>query len=126
MKYKIKFEIDYSKMNKQEMRDSKIEEVLSGEKEMLEMEVDPLIKLPLPEKGNIIDIDGVDYQIMDSKFKMESNCYTIVHLVESVEVIRRRKEEADKDMYNKMAQLSGAMSSSSTKKKLYKGIKSLK
>jgi len=96
MKYKIKFELDYSEMSKQEMRDSKIKEVLSSDIVMMEMEVDPQIKLPLPEVDSIVEIDGIDYQIKSTKFRMESDCYIVVHLVENLELLREKKrKEAD-------------------------------
>lgn len=93
MKYKIKFELDYSDLSKQEMRDSKINEILTSDKVMMEVEVDPQIKLPLPEVDSIIEIDGKDYKIKSTKFRMESDCYTVVHLVESIESVREKQRE---------------------------------
>jgi hypothetical protein len=37
MKYKLKFEIDYSGLSKDEVRDSKLSEILTGGEEMLEI-----------------------------------------------------------------------------------------
>jgi hypothetical protein len=91
MKYKIKFELDYSDLSKQEMRDSKINEILTSDKVMMEMEVDPKIKLPLPKVDSIIEIDGKDYIIKSTKFRMESDCYTILHLVEDLDLIKEKK-----------------------------------
>ena len=93
MKYKIKFELDYTGMSKQEMRDSKINEVLSSDKVMMEIVVDPQIKLPLPEVDSVVEINGTDYQIKSTKFRMESDCYTIVHLVEDLELIKEKERK---------------------------------
>ena len=102
MKYKIKFELDYTGMSKQEMRDSKINEVLSSDKVMMEMEVDPQIKLPLPEVDSIVEIDGTDYQIKSTKFRMESDCYTVVHLVENLESVREKKRKENNERLEAM------------------------
>ena len=105
MKYKIKFELDYTGMSKQEMRDSKIDEVLSSDRVMMEMEVDPQIKLPLPEADSVIEIDGTDYQIKSTKFRMESDCYTVVHLVENLESVREKKRKETKEQLKAMSSM---------------------
>lgn len=105
MKYKIKFEIDYSGLSKQEIRDSKLTEVLNSDKRMMEMEIDPLITLQQPKEGDVIDLNGDDYQIMNTKFKMDSDCYTIIHLVESVEVLREKKSKENKAQMKRMSQM---------------------
>ena len=94
MKYKIKYELDYSDLSKEEIRDLKIKEVLSDDNEMLSIEIDPQIKLPLPKVDGIIDINGKDYQIKKIKHKIESDCYTVIYLVDSAESIGKKEEES--------------------------------
>jgi hypothetical protein len=106
MKYKIKYELDYSDLSKEEIRDLKIKEVLSDDNEMLSIEIDPQIKLPLPEVDGVIDINGKDYQIRKIKHKIESDCYTVIYLVDSVESIRKKEEESrDRQRRSMMAML---------------------
>jgi len=105
MKYKLKFEIDYSNMSKDEIRDSKLSEVLNSNKRMMEMEVNPLMTLQQPKDGDVIDLHGDDYKIMSTKFKMDSDCYTIIHLVESVESLNEKKKEESKAQRKIMSQM---------------------
>lgn len=94
MKYKIKYELDYSDLSKEEIRDLKIKEVLSDDNEMMSIEIDPKIKLPLPKVDGIVDINGKDYQIKKIKHKIESDCFTVIYLVDSVESVRKKEEES--------------------------------
>jgi hypothetical protein len=103
MEYKLKFEIDYSNMSKDKIRDSKLSEVLGGDKEMLEITIDPSIKIPLID--DVVILGDKEYKIMSNKYKIESDCYTTILLVKSIEEIERlRKKEGD-DMRNRMSQM---------------------
>jgi len=105
MKYKIKFEIDYSGLSKQEIRESKLTEVLNSDRKMMELEINPLIKIKQPEKGDIVELDNKDYRIINTKFKMESDCYTIIHLVESLNEFKNRQTEAARKQREIMSQM---------------------
>ena len=93
MKYKIKFELDYSNMSAQEIRDSKIDEVLLNKNELMEMEIDPQFKLPLPKIGETVDIKGKQYGVINSKTRIDDVSYTVVYLVESHEGRKSKKPD---------------------------------
>lgn len=105
MKYKIKFEIDYSGLSKQEVRESKLTEVLNSDRRMMELEIDPLIKIQQPKEGDIVDLFDEDYKIISTKFKMDTDCYTIIHLVESVNVIKEREDKEHKSQMERMSKM---------------------
>jgi len=97
MKYKLKFEIDYSNMSKDEIRDSKLSEVLSGDKEMLEITIDPSVKIPVVD--DIVILDDNEYKILSNKYKIESDCYTTILCVRSLkEVEKERQASFDRKM----------------------------
>lgn len=105
MKYKIKYELDYSDLSKEEIRDLKIKEVLSDDNEMMSIEIDPKIKLPLPKVDGIVDINAKDYQIKKIKHKIESDCFTVIYLVDSVESVRKKQMDERTRMINALANI---------------------
>lgn len=105
MKYKIKYELDYSDLSKEEIRDLKIKEVFSDDNEMMSIEIDPKIKLPLPKVDGIVDINGKDYQIKKIKHKIESDCFTVIYLVDSVESVRKKQSDERTRMINALANI---------------------
>lgn len=109
MIYKLKFEIDYSDMSKDEIRDSKLDEILESDKEMVEVTIDPSIKIP--SIGDTVVLDDVDYIIRSNKTKIEKDCYTTIYLVKSVKIIKEEKKKSDESMYNVMLGASSGVSS---------------
>jgi len=105
MRYKLKFEIDYSNLSKDEMRDSKLSEVLSGDEKMLEIEIDPVIKVP--SIGEIVILSDKEYKILSNKYKIESDCYTTILCVKLLSII---KEEEKKDSESRMKTMKAMMS----------------
>lgn len=100
MKYKLKFEIDYSNMSKDEIRDSKLSEVLSGDKEMLEITIDPSIKLPSID--DVVILGDNEYKILSNKYKIESDCYTTILCVRSLEEVERERKTSFDSKINAM------------------------
>ncbi len=106
MKYKFKFEIDYSGMSKEDMRDAKLS-ILDSDVEMMESEVDPQIKLPIPEVGSIILVGNEDYEVTNMKYKIDED-YTIIFCLTSVKV---KKERKTKNNNAKLSRMSSMLSS---------------
>ena len=96
MKYKIKFEIDLSGMDKQEIRDYKIE-LIQGGIESVEVEIDPNIQLP--KLGDIVMLSNKEFKIIDIKYSIKTDEYVILFFVKSVELIKR---ERDNDLRNSL------------------------
>ena len=103
MIYKLKFEIDYSDMSKDEIRDSKLDEILESDKEMIEVLIDPSIKIP--SIGDTVVLGDVDYLIRSNKIKIERDCYTTIYLVRSVDNINKERELSNKNMYKSMKRI---------------------
>jgi len=90
MKYKIKFEIDLSGMDKQEVRDYKIE-LIQGNIESIETEIVPNIQLP--KVGDNVLLSNRDFRIMNMKYSIRSEEYVIIFLVKlEDDIIREEKE----------------------------------
>ena len=89
MKYKLKFEIDYSGMNKGEIRDSKLSEILTGDKEMLEIDIDPSVSIPIINE--VVVLGNSDYKVIYNKYKIEADCYTTILLVKLVSEVKLKK-----------------------------------
>jgi len=90
MKYKIKFEIDLSGMDKQEVRDYKIE-LIQGNIESIETEIVPNIQLP--KVGDNVLLSNRDFRIMNMKYSISSEEYVIIFLVKlEDDIIREEKE----------------------------------
>ena len=100
MEYKLKFEIDYSGMSKDEIRDSKLSEVLSGDEEMLEITIDPCIKIPSVDE--VVILSNNDYKIISNKYKIESDCYTTILSVMLLSEIKRKEKESNIRRVNSM------------------------
>jgi len=103
MKYKLKFEIDYSNLSKDEMRDSKLSEVLSGNEKMLEIEINPAIKVPVVD--DIVILSDKEYKILSNKYKIESDCYTTILCVKLLTVVEEEKRKENKSRMDTMASL---------------------
>lgn len=103
MKYKLKFEIDYSNMGKDEIRDSKLSEVLSGDEEMLEITIDPSIKVPGIDSTVILS--DKEYKIISNKYKIEYDCYTTILCVKLLTVVEEEKRKENKSRMDTMASL---------------------
>jgi hypothetical protein len=104
MKYKIKFEIDLSGMDKQEVRDYKIELIQSGI-ESIETEIDPNIQLPIPKVGDNVVLSNKDFRIMDIKYLINSEEYVIILLVKLKDVIIREEDKTIQRNINAMRSL---------------------
>jgi hypothetical protein len=104
MKYKIKFEIDLSGMDKQEVRDYKIELIQSGI-ESIETEIDPNIQLPIPKVGDNVVLSNKDFRIMDIKYLINSEEYVIIFLVKLKDVIIREEDKTIQRSINAMRSL---------------------
>lgn len=101
MKYKFKFEIDYSDMSKEDMRDAKLS-ILDSDIEMMESEVDPQIKLPIPEVGSIILVGNEDYEVTNMKYKIDED-YTVIFCLTSVKVKNEKTRDKNNAMLNRMS-----------------------
>jgi hypothetical protein len=104
MKYKIKFEIDLSGMDKQEVRDYKIE-LIQGNIESIETEIVPNIQLPIPKVGDNVVLSNKDFRIMDIKYLINSEEYVIILLVKLKDVIIREEDKTIQRNINAMRSL---------------------
>ena len=103
MKYKLKFEIVYPGLDKSEIRELKLDGILSD----INTEVESDSPLTPPSKDDIIILgNDVEYLIIGIKHKIESNLYTIIVEVENKQHRIRINEEISKKemeaMFNKI------------------------
>lgn len=103
MKYKLKFEIVYPGLDKSEIREMKLDGLLSD----INTEVESDSPLTPPTKDDIIILgNDVEYLIVGIKHKIESNLYTIIVEVENRQHRNRMNEEKSRkdmeDMFNKI------------------------
>ena len=93
MKYKLKFEIVYPGLDKSEIRELKLDGILSD----INTEVESDSPLTPPSKDDIIILgNDVEYLIIGIKHKIESNLYTIIVEVENKQRRIRINEEISK------------------------------
>jgi len=102
MKHKLKFEIVYLGLDKSEIRESKLDGLLSD----ISTEVESDSPITPPSKDDIIILGDDEYLIIKIKHKIESNLYTIIVEVENknhrdrmTKEISRREMEAMLNTY---------------------------
>jgi len=96
MKYKIKFEIDNSELSKAEIRDIKIDLLISDTDS--EFDFNPLFKIP--EKGERIMIGDIEWEVMGYKYSLNKNEYKVIVLIIDERIKRINTDKQLKDMIN--------------------------
>ena len=107
MKYKLKIEFDYNGLEKDEIRDYKLD--LVGQD--IVTEIDSEYPIPIPNKGEIITLGEETYSVVGRSHNIDKDCYTTTVLVQSKKVasiVENKKiqqlleqQRLEKEYYNK-------------------------
>jgi len=101
MKYKIKFEIKYGQLSKDEIRDHKLD--LLNQDVTTEIVSD--YPLNIPSKDEYIELGEELYSINDIYHKIGKDCYTSVISITSNKVKNIIERENQKHLMEKMRQM---------------------
>ena len=82
MKYKLKIEFDYNGLEKDEIRDYKLD--LVGQDIVTEIDSD--YPIPIPNKGEIITLGEESYSVVERSHNINKDCYTTTVLVRDKKV----------------------------------------
>lgn len=99
MKYKLKFEITYPDLDKDEIRDLKLDGVLSSDI-VTEVESDQPVGQNIVKDTKII-LGDVEYITTEIKYGLEKDCYVTIICVVNKEAYQRmieKKEEEERDL----------------------------
>ena len=117
MKYKLKFEIVYPDMDKQELRDTKISDLFDKDDIITELESDePIMGINVDTK---VVLGGVDHLVKEIVYGIEKNCFVRIHRVVNCELQKahenkKAREEIER-MHNMVSSSFSSKSSSSRK-----------
>ena len=107
MKYKLKIEFDYNGLEKDEIRDYKLDLV----EQDIVTEIKSDYPIPIPNKGEIITLGEETYSVVGRSHNIDKDCYTTTVLVQSKKVasiVENKKiqqlleqQRLEKEYYNK-------------------------
>lgn len=95
MKYKLKFEITFPDMEKDDERDAKI--VLLNSDIVTEVESESPINVP--SENSIVILGDVEYGVVVIRHKLDKDFYTTICYVANAEYLLRKREKSQ-EMYN--------------------------
>lgn len=82
MKYKLKIEFDYNGLEKDEIRDYKLDLV----EQDIVTEIESDYPIPIPNKGEIITLVEESFLVVERSHNINKDCYTTTVLVQSKKV----------------------------------------
>lgn len=101
MKYKLKIEFDYNGLEKDEIRDYKLD--LVGQDIVTEIDSD--YPIPIPNKGEIITLGEESYSVVERSHNINKDCYTTTVLVRDKIQHLLKQQKLEKEYYNKKSGL---------------------
>lgn len=100
MKYKLKFEIVYPNLDKETIREMKLETIMSSSIPNTEITSDSPINPP--NREDIVVLGDADYSIFGIRHKLEDNLYTIIVEVENKKIREMAEEKIKRDQMQAM------------------------
>ena len=106
MKYKLQIEFDYNGLEKDEIRDYKLD--LVSQDIVTEIESD--YPIPIPNKDEILTLGEETYSVVGRSHKIDKDCYTttvlvrdkkVVSIVENKRIQQLIKQKLEQEYYNK-------------------------
>lgn len=101
MKFKLKFEIVYENIDKDILRDMKIQSVLDD----IVTEVISDSPISTPNKEDIIILKGTEYVIRGISHIIDSDSYTTLIKIENKKLIERAKKIEEEEQLKRMVEM---------------------
>ena len=106
MKYKLQIEFDYNGLEKDEIRDYKLD--LVSQDIVTEIESD--YSIPIPNNDEMLTLGEETYSVVGRSHKIDKDCYTttvlvrdkkVVSIVENKRIQQLIKQKLEQEYYNK-------------------------